>query len=188
MNSNALLRAAADVLELAPRETIWADLVSGFSRTLGIDWVFVAKFLAGSEMKLRTLAASRRGRPVENFEYELTAPFDGSPAQATRIYPTEAGKYLQNAWIERVKAESFGEIRLVGRLGQAWGVLAVAHSRTLESPAQVDAMLRIYAFKATVELEREDADERFYSQLLDGLKVQGSDSSLYAKLISSNND
>ncbi len=170
MNSNELLRKAAEALELVPGVSIWAELVSHLGRVLGVDWTFVAKFLPGSETKLRTLAVWHRGRPVENFEYELKVAFDEMPAQTSGIYAKEAGKHIQNAWLKRVKAESFGQSKLVGSLGQTWGLLAFAHSQPLEFAAEVEAMLRIYAFKACVELERELADERYYCQLLEKLQ------------------
>lgn len=73
-----------------------------------------------------------------------------------------------------MKALSFGQIKLIGSLGQARGVLAIAHAQRLEPADHIESMLRsmlrIYASKATVELERELADERFYCQLLDMLQ------------------
>ena len=77
---------------------------------------------------------------------------------------------LQNVWLKRVRAKSFGQVKLVGSLGQTWGALGFAHSKALESADLAEAMLRIYGYRAAAELERELADERFYTDLLDALQ------------------
>src|SRR5437763_632580 len=71
-----LLGKAAEALELVPAPSIWDDLVSHLGRTLKVDWVFIAKIHPGAETRLRTLAARHRGQLVENFEYQLSSPFD----------------------------------------------------------------------------------------------------------------
>jgi hypothetical protein len=107
---------------------------------------------------------------VEDLDYQLTVPFDDPLTLDLCVHVCNARKHLQNAWLKRVKAQSFGQIKLIGSLGQARGVLAIAHAQRLERADQIESMLRIYASKATVELERELADERFYCQLLDTLQ------------------
>src|SRR3954447_25439031 len=170
MNGGELLRQAAEALEMPSAASIWGDLVSHLGRTLNVDWAFVGKLLPGVETKLGTLAARYRGHPVEDLDYQLTAPFDDPMMPNLCVYPYNARKHLPNAWLKRVRAQSFGQIKLIGPLGQARGVLAIAHGQALENAEVVESMLRIYAFKATVELERELADERFYCQLLDTLQ------------------
>jgi hypothetical protein len=172
INDAELLLKAADALHLAPAQSIWTELVSHLARALAVDWVFIAKFLPASETKGRTLAAWYRGRPAEDFEYELNNQFNDLGAQAAVVYASGAGGHVHNAWLKRARAEAYGHVKLVGSLGQAWGVLALAHSAALESPSKVEAMLRIYAFKASVELEREIGDERFYGQLVQNLRQQ----------------
>jgi hypothetical protein len=170
MNSNEFLRHAADALELPSAVSIWDDLVAHFGRALGVDWAFIGRFLRGSETKLRTLAAWHRGRVMDDFEYELLGPFDVTPAQAPRVYVSDVSNNFQNAWLKRVRAKSFGQIKLVGSLGQTLGALSFAHSMTLGSADHVEAMLRIYGYRAAAELERELADEHFYTELLDTLQ------------------
>ncbi|MFL6415159.1 MAG: hypothetical protein ACJ74Y_05750 [Bryobacteraceae bacterium] len=170
INGDELLRKAAEALQLVPATSIWDDLVSHLGRTLNVDWVFIAKLLPGAETKLRTLAAWNRGHPVEGLDYQLDVPFDDPSMPNLCVYVSNARKHVQNPWLKLVKAQAFGQIRLIGRLGQARGMLAIAHDQALERSDLVEAILRIYAFKAIVELERELADERFYSQLLDTLQ------------------
>jgi hypothetical protein len=170
IRSDDLLRKAAEVLELPPVASLWDDLVSHLGRALGVDWVFVAKLLPGTETNLRTFSAWHRGRPVEDLDYQLTVPFHDPLVPDGFVHVCDAREHLDNAWLKRVKAESFGQIKLIGSIGQAQGVLAIAHGQPLEGPDQIESMLRIYAFKASVELEREASDERFYCQLLETLQ------------------
>jgi len=172
MNSDELLRKAAEALELVPIESVWDDLVTHLGHTLNVDWAFVSKLLPGTETKLQTLAAWHRGRPVQDFEYQLTAPFDDTPAQDLCVHVRDARNHVPNSWLKRVKAESFGQIKLIGSLGQVRGLLGIAHSQPLERADLVEAVLRIYAFKAVIELERELADERFCRQLLDSYNTR----------------
>jgi hypothetical protein len=170
MNSNELLREAADALELVSAGSIWDDLVAHFGRALGVDSVLIGRFLPGSETKLRTLAAWHRGRAIAGFEYELPVPFDVLPAQDSRLYVSDVPDHFQSVWLKRVRAKSFGQIKLLGSLGQTWGALGFAHSKALECADQAEAMLRIFGYRAAVELERELADERFYTELLNTLQ------------------
>jgi hypothetical protein len=166
INSDELLRNAAEALELVPAASLWDHLVAHLGRTLKVDWVFIGKLHPGAETKLRTLAAWHRGHVVEDFRYELGMPLDDPSMPSLGVYISNARKHLQNPWLKGVKAEAFGHIKLIGSLGQARGMLAIAHAHALESAELVEAILRIYAFKAIVELERELSDERFYSQIL----------------------
>ncbi len=170
MNNNELLHQAAEALELIPIEDIWGELVSHLGRTLNVDWTVAAKLLPGVDTKLETLAASRRGHLVQEFEYDLTFAFDQS-AQDACVYACGAQTLVRSTWLKRVKAESFGQITLKGSLGQARGVLAIAHSEPLADTSQIESILRIYAFKASIELERELADERFYREILEMLQT-----------------
>src|SRR5690348_9500640 len=106
MNSNELLRQAAEALELVSAGTIWDDLVAYFGRALAVDWVLIGRFLPGSETKLRTLAAWHRGRAMAAFEYELPVPFGVAPAQDAPVYVSDVRNYIQNAWLKRVRAKS----------------------------------------------------------------------------------
>jgi len=170
MNSNELMHQAAQALELVSAGTIWDDLVAHFGRALAVDWVLIGRFLPGSETKLRTLAAWHRGRAMAAFEYELPVPFGVEPAQDARVYVSGVRNYFQNVWLKRVRAKSFGQVKLVGSLGQTWGALSFAHSKPLEFTDVAEAMLRIYGYRAAAEFERELADERFYTELLDTLQ------------------
>jgi hypothetical protein len=170
MNSYELLHKAADALELAATGSIWDDLVSHMGRALNVDWAFVAKLLPDTDTTLRTLAAWHRGKLIQNFEYQLDVPFEDLRPQDVCLRISDARKHLRNAWLKRVRAEAFGQIKLIGSLGQARGILGIAHPQPLERAHGIESTLRIFAFKATVELERELADERFYRQLLETIR------------------
>jgi hypothetical protein len=173
MNSVDLLRKAADALELAPSADTWDALVSHLGRALNVDWVFVTRLLPDTETKLRTLAAWHKGKPIQDFEYQLSVSLDDLLPQGISVHVRDAWRHVQNAWLKRVKAEVFGQIKLKGSVGQTRGMLAVAHPEALQSAQQIESMLRIFAFKATVELERELLDERFYCELLETIRGPG---------------
>ena len=170
MDSGDLLCKAAGALEATPTQDMWHDLVSRLGCALGVDWVVVARLVPDTEMKLRTLAAWHRGRRVRNFVYEIPSSVEDGPLEDLYVCVRDAREHLQSAWLKQTRTETFGQIKLIGSIGQTLGILAVAHSRPLENAQNIESLLRIFAFKATVELEREIADEHLYCEMLETVR------------------
>lgn len=168
--ASELLRSAAAALTLSATTNIWENLVCCLGQALNVDWVIVGKLLPG-EQKVTTLAAWQQGKIVQNFEYQADRDTDVDlQPENVRLYFKGSGKPFPNPWLQRVQAEAFGEITLVDSLGLAQGTLAFAHSHPIEEADHIQSMLRIFAFKAAVELERQLADEHFYADFLGTLR------------------
>jgi len=58
-----------------------------------------------------------------------------------------------------LEAESYQGVALQNRLGEPIGTLCVLHDQPMEDPAHVEAILRVFAARATAELERQEAIE-----------------------------
>ncbi|HEY7305068.1 MAG TPA: hypothetical protein VH601_13180 [Bryobacteraceae bacterium] len=165
-----LLQKSAAVAAMSPSINLWEDLVTRLAQALQVDWAFVGKLLPGSHSAVRTLAVCYREKIIENFEYQVdTNPARDLQSGDIRLCLKQACNHVPSEWVKQVKAEAFGEATLIDSLGQSRGILAFAHSRPLEREDLIGPVLKIFAFKAAVELERELADDRFYRELLNGL-------------------
>lgn len=156
---------------MSPSINIWQNLVTELAGAIHVDWVLVGKLLPGSQTMARTLAVCHRQKIVENFDYST----DPNPPRILQsgdidLYTSAASSQLRRPWVRRVRAEAFGEVTLIDSLGQARGILAFAHPEPLEHEDLIAPALKIFAFKAAVELEREIRDNSLYGELLEGLR------------------
>lgn len=166
-SADELLHSAADAVALSASSNLWEDLASCLGLALRVDWVVVGQLLSSETPKTRTLAAWHGGKAVRDFEYEVEREkVNDLQRKRLWLYPSGARKHLRSAWLEEAHAESYGEVTLIDSLGQPRGILAIAHSQPFNDVTHVEWMLRIIAFKAAVELERELADNHLYRELL----------------------
>lgn len=171
MDSNDLLLSVADAVTMNPSAGFWEELMACLARALNVDWALVGRFIPGQQKIVRTLAAWHRGKIVPNFNFQIERDAESNlRSGSVRVYPRQANRQLRSAWLKKTRAEAFAEITVLDFLGVSLGILAVAHSQKIEETGQVQSVLRIFAFKAAVELERELADERLYGELLQTLK------------------
>jgi hypothetical protein len=170
IGAGELLQKTAATVAMSATITVWEDLVTGLAEALHVDWALVGRFLPGSWSLARTLAARHREEIVENFEYPVESPDCAPQRGGMRLYLTKAFEHVRSEWVKQVKSEAFGEAILIDALGQAQGILAFAHSEPLKHEDLIGPVLQIFAFKAAVELEREVADNRFYRELVNGLR------------------
>ncbi|MBV8550439.1 MAG: hypothetical protein JOY54_04010 [Acidobacteriaceae bacterium] len=166
--ASELLQATAAAMALPAVASLWEDLVSSLGRALGVDWAFVGESLLGKNNVIQTLAAWHRGKIVPNFEYTFErSAEDDVLSQDVCLYTCEVQKHLSNPWLQQENAQAFGRVSLPGPLGGVRGLLAIAHSQPLEDADMIEAVLRIFGFRAGMELERWRADEHFYRKLLE---------------------
>jgi hypothetical protein len=167
------LQVAAAAMALPTVASMWEDLVSHLGRALRVDWIFIAELPPAPGVAVNTLAAWHEGKIVSNFRFpvELTAEDDRLVGDVC-LCTCDAQEHLPHAWLEQIKAQAFGRVSLRDSFGRARGVLVIAHSQRLENGDRINALLRIFAFKAATELERALEDEYLYRELLEA--AQGS--------------
>jgi GAF domain-containing protein len=167
MNSGEMFEKAAAALTVPVTGTVWQDLVSSLGHALNVDWTLLVELPPGGESAAHTLAAWHQGKIVSNFEYPFERlPEDDAMSLETCLYPSAAQTYLPNSWLKEVKAEAFGRASLFDSLGRLRGILVIAHSQPRQDADRIEAVLRVFAFKAATELERALADEQLYRELL----------------------
>jgi hypothetical protein len=170
-NADELLRKAAIALALPAVASIWEDLVSHLGRAIDVDWVVIGELPPGGAAVVKTLAAWHQGKLLPNFEFPLE-PRDELLSRDVCLCNGNLEEEVPKAWLEEVKPRAFGRVSLRDSLGRVRGLLIVAHSEPFENPDRVEAVVRIFAFKAATELERALEDETLYREVLEN--AQGS--------------
>jgi two-component system, sensor histidine kinase and response regulator len=172
INPGQLLVKAATALTLPTTATMWEDLVSVLGSSLNVDWILLVELPVARNTVAHTLAAWHRGKIVPSFDYAFERlPEDDALTRDICLYSNTAQKELPNAWLKQVQAKAFGRASLFDSLGRLRGLLVIAHSQPLQDADGVEAVLRIFAFRAATELERALADEHFYHELLEDARV-----------------
>ena len=154
-------------------------LVKDLSKTLGVDYAFVAEF-AGAVDRVRTVAFWSKEHWINNFEYNLA----GTPCERvvngeTRLYKDNIqGLFPQDSELAALGARSYLGVPLRGAHGQPLGHLAALDSRPMSDDPRSLAIIHVFANRARIEIERlhadaisksafEDLDVRFESASLD---------------------
>jgi diguanylate cyclase (GGDEF)-like protein/PAS domain S-box-containing protein len=169
----AVRKVAASVSASAGAE-FFEQLASNMAEAAGAQGAFVARFLPGEPIIVRTVAAVIDGRPVDNVDYAI----EGSPCEKLLreehyVVPAGvAGLFPRARSIADFGAQAYVGGRLDNSAGQPMGLLFVLFREPLKRYSFIKSTLRIFATRAAAELERQEADARISDQasLLDKAK------------------
>ncbi|MGD1908799.1 MAG: GAF domain-containing protein [Leptolyngbyaceae cyanobacterium] len=131
-------------------------LVSHIADALGVAYAIVTERMGE---QLQTLALWANGALQPNFAY-LAAPTPcGQALQAGSLYCARSVQQQFPDCPELIEmgAESYLGIALQDAQGEAIGNLCIYHQRPISDPQQAEQILRVFAARATAELERQRA-------------------------------
>ncbi|MGC1818275.1 MAG: PAS domain S-box protein, partial [Casimicrobiaceae bacterium] len=155
------LREAALAVSTAAGESVFRELVRALAAILDVEIAFIALPKPGDSCRLKMLAYYADGRMNEDFEY----PISGTPCE------TVAGKQFRcyaSGLMERfpldeqfrvMGVESYAGYPLTDARGAPTGLISVVSRRPIAEAGLIEPVLKIFAARAMVELERERADE-----------------------------
>jgi PAS domain S-box-containing protein len=144
--------------------SFFESVVLRLARALRVKYASVAERRDGG--RLRTLARCLDGDLAENVEY----PLEGTPCAevlAGTICYVRAGvasKFPRDAGLARMGAETYVGIALVGAGGKALGLINAVHDRPLDEAVRPEAVLQVFAGRATAEMERLEAERELRRQ------------------------
>jgi PAS domain S-box-containing protein len=145
-------------------EALFGELVLRLARTLRVKYASVAEVVPSG--RVRTLARFLDGRLAPNVEYELRGTpcegvLDGSVchirAGVAERYPTDAGLGLMGA-------QSYVGVALRSPSGRVLGLVNAIHDRALDETLRPETVVRVFAGRATAELERLHAERELERQ------------------------
>jgi diguanylate cyclase (GGDEF)-like protein/PAS domain S-box-containing protein len=138
-------------------ESFFRSLVEHLSRLLKADLAFVGEVVRREVPSIRTIAAAGDSAVMADQEYGL----DGTPSEAVladgvSVFAEGVARHFPRDQALATRGiEGYVGAPLVDARGQALGVLAVLFKRRLEDPMFTRDLLRIFATRASAELERQ---------------------------------
>ena len=155
------LRRAALAVSSAKGDKVFQELVRDLASILGVDMAFIAQPRLDESCRFSTLAVHLDGRPSERFEYALEGtPCEMVIGQQYRVYPSRLVEHFPlDEDFARLGFESYAGFPLADTRGSPVGIISVVSRRPIKSPELCEAILKIFAVRASAEIERQHADE-----------------------------
>ena len=154
-SDDAALREVVEGVESETGDRFFYSLVKHLASALRCEYAFVSE-ISEDFSRFRTRAVWGRGSFLENFE----TPLDGTPCDAVlngkpshhpericQLFPADAG-------LRRWGVESYCGVPLLDSSGTVVGHLAILSERPMLDGPRGLAIMRIFAARARVELER----------------------------------
>ena len=157
---DALRRVAIAVSE-AEGDAVFQELTRHLTEALGVECAFVAMCKTPSNDQVRTLAVYSDGGLEENVEYALRGTVCGTVVgQQFRFLPSGVRQvYPADPMFNRLSIEGYAAYPVSDSTGNPLGLIAAMSRRPLKEPRLAEALLKIFAARASSEIERKVAEE-----------------------------
>ena len=154
--ASEMLWAVLDGTALTPGAAFFPALVRHLASALGVHYVFVAECTDATRTRVRTLAFWNGDAVADNLEFDLVgtpceAVINGSESCHTHDLQT---RFPDDPGLVNLGAESYLGVPLVGTSGEILGHLAVLDVTPMEDDEARALLLRTFASRAAMELER----------------------------------
>ncbi|HXZ94006.1 MAG TPA: PAS domain S-box protein [Burkholderiales bacterium] len=156
-----VLRSAALAVSTAAGEGVFRELVRALAAILDVEIAFIALSKPPDRCMLGMLAYYADGRMIDDFEY----PIAGTPCETVvgrqfRCYPSGLKeRFPLDADFIELGVEGYAGYPLNDARGEAVGLMVVAARRPITEPELIESVLKIFAARAMVELERRRAEQ-----------------------------
>ncbi|MGV3655067.1 MAG: EAL domain-containing protein [Noviherbaspirillum sp.] len=152
-------------ISAATGTAFFEQLARSMGDAVGAQASFVVRLLPGEPRRVRTIAVVAEGKAIPNFEYALAGmPCEQLLDAMEWVVPERAAEALPFApQLGGFESRAYVGRRLEDSAGQPLGMLFVLFSEPLSRSPLVTDTLRIFASRASAELERQEADARIRS-------------------------
>ncbi|MFQ5676695.1 MAG: PAS domain S-box protein, partial [bacterium] len=156
-----VLRNIAEGVSAATGKAFFRSLVQYLATNLNMDYAFIGEIAGEKGDSVNTLAVYAHGEIVENFQYYLKhTPCENVIAKRLSTYTHSVQQqFLQDDLLKELGIESYIGTPLFDSEGYPLGVMAVLDSQALSNTTLTESMLRIFAVRASAELERKRVEE-----------------------------
>lgn len=155
------MRQIAAGVSAATGAEFFRSLVTHLAGVLRADCVIVGTLTGDQGQRVRTLAVFADGSIAEEFDYELPGtPCEQVINQTLCCYPSGVqAQFPQDRQLVEMGAEAYVGTPLADSSGNTLGLLAALWKKPLGSSEVAESLLRIFAVRASAELERLRAEE-----------------------------
>jgi formate hydrogenlyase transcriptional activator len=158
-----LLKSITENTTAAIGEDYLKSLVENVTKALGVRMSIVTECVDAEQTRLRTLAYYMEGQLNENVEYDV----EGTPCriilETNDLYYQKKGVHVDFAKEQGV--EGYIGFPILSRAGHSIGHLAIFSEKELEVSEEEIQILKTLAHRASLELERNAANEELVSAL-----------------------
>lgn len=139
-----------------PGAEFFPSFVQHVARAFDATCAFVGVLDDELGQKVRTIAVWREEGSDENFEYRLQGtPCENVLSGELCVYETKvAAAFPRDTILREQNIEAYAGVPLENSAGEPSGILVVLYDRPLEHGKIVESMLRIFATRASGELQR----------------------------------
>lgn len=156
LDEDAALRIILEGTATETGERFFSALVQNLAKALNTQGAWVTEYIEETR-SLRTLAAWMDGRFLGDYEYEIIGtPCERVIEEARLVHFREnvAELFPEDPELEKIGAVSYMGVPLIDVDGRILGNLAVLDTRPMPEEPRVIALFRIFAARATAELQR----------------------------------
>ena len=153
------LQMAADGLAGVSGEGIFQYLTDHLARALDVNYALIG-FLTGKDLRtVQVVAMTADGKPVPPFEYNLAGtPCAEVIGKGYRHFPERVQFDFPDPHARELQTEGYAGTSLFSSDGRVLGLLTVMDRQPIRDVSLTEQLLRIFAVRAAMELERMQTD------------------------------
>lgn len=157
-----MVRGIAAAVSADTGEEFFRSLAERLAKALGVAYAFIGELEEGSLTRVGTKAVYAHGSFMDNFGYDLAGtPCENVVGRELCTYPMAIqALFPEDAMLVQMGAESYVGTPLFDSSGGPLGLVAVLDVKPLEDVGLAGSMLRIFAARASAEIERQQAYDR----------------------------
>jgi diguanylate cyclase (GGDEF)-like protein/PAS domain S-box-containing protein len=153
----ALLFNIAQGVAAETGESFFRSLVDHLAAALDADFAFIGELPPEDPSRVRTIAVVKDRLAAENFEYDLApSPCAQIIGRGLCAFPNGvAQRFPDDHFLAKNGIEAYVGSLLIDSSNRPLGLIAVMFRSPLENTQLAESMLRIFAMRASAELERQ---------------------------------
>jgi PAS domain S-box-containing protein len=155
-----IVRNIAEGVSASTGEIFFQSLVRQLAQMLEMDYALVGELIDQKEEEVETVAVWANNEIVDNFTYELAnTPCQNVVGQTLCSYSNNVQEQFPlDHMLQEMNVECYVGVPLFDSRGRPLGIMALLDGEPLESPEFVESTLRVFAARASAELERRAAE------------------------------
>ncbi|RMF92562.1 MAG: PAS domain S-box protein [Candidatus Schekmanbacteria bacterium] len=150
------LHYLAETLSKITGENFFVQVVKILTEMLNVDYAFIGMLIDKESEKIKTLAVSKRGKAIENFEYLLKdTPCENVVGKKLCSYPKNIQSlFPKDRILKEMNAEGYVGIPLFDSKRLPIGVMGLVHTKIIKDVNIAESILKIFAVRTSTEMER----------------------------------